>query len=152
MRSCPPLSRPQHGFLRCNDGGSSKRAECQVGCERGYRLDGDSRLTCQANSQWSGPQPRCVGKPSSPPNHYFTVMCYIRNASVKETPIALASFVPEEQPLPYYNQFLFRWTVSWFCSKTFLGYICILSVYVVILADILIAIYLGTLGHSSVSV
>ncbi|KAM8746660.1 sushi, von Willebrand factor type A, EGF and pentraxin domain-containing protein 1 isoform 1-T1 [Acanthopagrus schlegelii] len=60
VRSCPPLSRPQHGFLRCNDGGSSKRAECQVGCERGYRLDGDSRLTCQANSQWSGPQPRCV--------------------------------------------------------------------------------------------
>uniref|UniRef100_A0A8C4EGK4 Sushi, von Willebrand factor type A, EGF and pentraxin domain-containing protein 1 n=1 Tax=Dicentrarchus labrax TaxID=13489 RepID=A0A8C4EGK4_DICLA len=60
VRSCQPLSRPQHGFLRCSDGGASHRAECQVGCERGYRLEGDSRLACQANSQWSGPQPRCV--------------------------------------------------------------------------------------------
>ncbi|KAE8279214.1 Sushi, von Willebrand factor type A, EGF and pentraxin domain-containing protein 1 [Larimichthys crocea] len=58
VRSCPPLARPQHGFLRCNDGDAAYRAECQVGCERGYRLEGDSRLTCQANSQWSGPQPR----------------------------------------------------------------------------------------------
>ncbi|GLD72713.1 sushi, von Willebrand factor type A, EGF and pentraxin domain-containing protein 1 [Lates japonicus] len=58
VRSCPPLTRPQHGFLRCSDGGASYRAECQVGCERGYRLEGDFRLTCQANSQWSGPQPR----------------------------------------------------------------------------------------------
>uniref|UniRef100_A0A3P8S3J5 Sushi, von Willebrand factor type A, EGF and pentraxin domain-containing protein 1 n=1 Tax=Amphiprion percula TaxID=161767 RepID=A0A3P8S3J5_AMPPE len=57
-RSCLPLSRPQHGFLRCSDGGASYRAECQVGCDRGYRLEGDSRLTCQASSQWSGPQPR----------------------------------------------------------------------------------------------
>lgn len=72
VRSCPPLSRPPHGFLRCNNGGTSFRAECQAGCERGYRLEGDSRLTCQANSQWSGPQPRCVGKPSSPPNLYLT--------------------------------------------------------------------------------
>ncbi|XP_030018068.1 sushi, von Willebrand factor type A, EGF and pentraxin domain-containing protein 1 isoform X2 [Sphaeramia orbicularis] len=60
VRSCPPLPRPQHGFLRCSDSGASYRAECQVGCDRGYRLEGDSRLTCQANSQWSGPQPRCV--------------------------------------------------------------------------------------------
>ncbi|KAI3375735.1 hypothetical protein L3Q82_004034 [Scortum barcoo] len=60
VRSCPPLSRPQHGFLRCSDGGASHRAECQVGCERGYKLEGSSRLTCQADSQWSGPQPRCV--------------------------------------------------------------------------------------------
>ncbi|XP_053271757.1 sushi, von Willebrand factor type A, EGF and pentraxin domain-containing protein 1 [Pleuronectes platessa] len=60
VRSCPPLSRPPHGFLRCSDGGASRRAECQAGCERGYRLEGDVRLTCQVNSQWSGSQPRCV--------------------------------------------------------------------------------------------
>ncbi|XP_029026032.1 sushi, von Willebrand factor type A, EGF and pentraxin domain-containing protein 1 isoform X4 [Betta splendens] len=60
VRSCPPLSQPQHGLLKCNDGGASFRAECQVSCERGYKLEGDSRLSCQANSQWSGPQPRCV--------------------------------------------------------------------------------------------
>ncbi|KAI4808144.1 hypothetical protein KUCAC02_000212 [Chaenocephalus aceratus] len=60
VRSCPALARPQHGSLRCTDGGSTRRAECQLGCERGYRLQGEARLTCQANSQWSGPQPRCV--------------------------------------------------------------------------------------------
>uniref|UniRef100_A0A8C2X8M0 Sushi, von Willebrand factor type A, EGF and pentraxin domain-containing protein 1 n=1 Tax=Cyclopterus lumpus TaxID=8103 RepID=A0A8C2X8M0_CYCLU len=60
VRSCSPLARPQHGFLRCSDGVASHRAECQAGCERGYRLEGDPRLTCQPNSQWSGSQPRCV--------------------------------------------------------------------------------------------
>uniref|UniRef100_A0A667ZKN9 Sushi, von Willebrand factor type A, EGF and pentraxin domain-containing protein 1 n=1 Tax=Myripristis murdjan TaxID=586833 RepID=A0A667ZKN9_9TELE len=60
VRSCPPLGRPRHGFLRCSNGGASYRAECEVGCERGYRLEGDSKLVCQANSQWSGSQPRCV--------------------------------------------------------------------------------------------
>ncbi|XP_061566532.1 sushi, von Willebrand factor type A, EGF and pentraxin domain-containing protein 1 isoform X1 [Cololabis saira] len=60
VRSCLPLSRPQHGSLRCSDGAASYKAECQVGCDRGYRLEGDSTLTCQANSQWSGPLPRCV--------------------------------------------------------------------------------------------
>ncbi|XP_056156472.1 LOW QUALITY PROTEIN: sushi, von Willebrand factor type A, EGF and pentraxin domain-containing protein 1 [Lampris incognitus] len=60
VRSCPALSRPQHGYLRCSDGGASYRAQCEAGCMRGYRLEGDSRLTCQANSQWSGALPRCV--------------------------------------------------------------------------------------------
>ncbi|XP_028329615.1 sushi, von Willebrand factor type A, EGF and pentraxin domain-containing protein 1 isoform X2 [Gouania willdenowi] len=60
VRSCSPLPRPPHGFLRCSDGGASYRAQCQAGCDRGYRLEGDNRLTCQANSQWSGTQPRCV--------------------------------------------------------------------------------------------
>ncbi|XP_068164048.1 sushi, von Willebrand factor type A, EGF and pentraxin domain-containing protein 1 isoform X1 [Antennarius striatus] len=60
VRSCPPLARPQHGFLRCNNGAAPYRMECQAGCDRGYRLEGDSRLTCRNTSQWSGPQPRCV--------------------------------------------------------------------------------------------
>lgn len=60
VRSCPALSRPQHGYLRCSEGGASYRAQCEAGCDRGYRLEGDAKLTCQANSQWSGPQPRCV--------------------------------------------------------------------------------------------
>ncbi|KAG7250004.1 hypothetical protein CRUP_020915 [Coryphaenoides rupestris] len=84
VRTCAPLSRPQHGYLRCSGGGrgaggggsagggggagdgggASYRAECVAGCERGYRLEGEARLTCLADSMWSGPQPRCVGKPS----------------------------------------------------------------------------------------
>ncbi|CAN9509297.1 unnamed protein product [Ophioblennius macclurei] len=60
VRSCPPLTKPPHGFLRCSGGGASYRAECQAGCERGYRLEGGARLTCQADSRWSGAPPRCV--------------------------------------------------------------------------------------------
>nr|XP_057922474.1 sushi, von Willebrand factor type A, EGF and pentraxin domain-containing protein 1 isoform X2 [Doryrhamphus excisus] len=59
-RSCPPLAKPQHGFLKCSNGSASFRAECQVGCDRGYRIEGGPRITCLANSQWSGPLPRCV--------------------------------------------------------------------------------------------
>ncbi|XP_006809694.1 sushi, von Willebrand factor type A, EGF and pentraxin domain-containing protein 1-like [Neolamprologus brichardi] len=60
VRSCPHLSLPKHGFLSCSNSFGSYRVVCQVGCDRGYRLEGDSELTCQANYQWSGPQPRCV--------------------------------------------------------------------------------------------
>lgn len=73
VRSCPPLSRPQHGFLRCTEGGASYRAECQVGCDRGYRLEGESRLTCQASSQWSGPQPRGALSPHCRPEEHLAL-------------------------------------------------------------------------------
>lgn len=76
VRSCPALSRPQHGFLRCGNSGATHRMECQVGCERGYRLEGPARLVCQADSQWSGSQPRCVGKPH--PKSLSPALC--RNA------------------------------------------------------------------------
>ncbi|XP_019713979.1 sushi, von Willebrand factor type A, EGF and pentraxin domain-containing protein 1 isoform X2 [Hippocampus comes] len=59
-RSCPPLAKPLHGTLKCSNGGASLRAECQVDCNRGHRVEGDPRITCLANSQWSGPLPRCV--------------------------------------------------------------------------------------------
>uniref|UniRef100_M3ZHP6 Sushi, von Willebrand factor type A, EGF and pentraxin domain containing 1 n=1 Tax=Xiphophorus maculatus TaxID=8083 RepID=M3ZHP6_XIPMA len=70
-RSCPVLSRPQHGFLRCSDGGVSYGTQCQVGCERGYRLEGDSTLACQANSQWSGSLPRVRCHPIVNPKNNF---------------------------------------------------------------------------------
>uniref|UniRef100_A0AAV2KP80 Sushi, von Willebrand factor type A, EGF and pentraxin domain-containing protein 1 n=1 Tax=Knipowitschia caucasica TaxID=637954 RepID=A0AAV2KP80_KNICA len=60
VRSCPSLSRPQHGFLKCSKGGASYGVECHVGCDRGFRLEGESKLVCQANSQWNGTLPRCV--------------------------------------------------------------------------------------------
>ncbi|XP_028973250.2 sushi, von Willebrand factor type A, EGF and pentraxin domain-containing protein 1 isoform X3 [Esox lucius] len=60
VRSCPALSPPQNGRVNCSEGGAPFRAECEVRCAEGYRLVGDSRLSCQADSQWSGIQPRCV--------------------------------------------------------------------------------------------
>ncbi|XP_061525630.1 sushi, von Willebrand factor type A, EGF and pentraxin domain-containing protein 1 isoform X5 [Phycodurus eques] len=60
LRSCPPLAKPPHGTLKCSKGGASYRAECQVDCNRGHRVEGDPKITCLANSQWSGPLPRCV--------------------------------------------------------------------------------------------
>uniref|UniRef100_A0A673WK27 Sushi, von Willebrand factor type A, EGF and pentraxin domain-containing protein 1 n=1 Tax=Salmo trutta TaxID=8032 RepID=A0A673WK27_SALTR len=58
--SCPALSPPQHGHMNCSEGGASYRAECDIRCAEGYRLEGDARLSCQADSLWSGIQPRCV--------------------------------------------------------------------------------------------
>ncbi|XP_045068130.1 sushi, von Willebrand factor type A, EGF and pentraxin domain-containing protein 1 isoform X2 [Coregonus clupeaformis] len=60
VRSCPALSPPQHGHMNCSEGGASYRAECEIHCAEGYRLEGDARLSCQADSLWSGIQPRCV--------------------------------------------------------------------------------------------
>uniref|UniRef100_A0A8C7PS29 Sushi, von Willebrand factor type A, EGF and pentraxin domain-containing protein 1 n=1 Tax=Oncorhynchus mykiss TaxID=8022 RepID=A0A8C7PS29_ONCMY len=60
VRSCPALSPPQHGHMNCSEGGASNRAECEIRCAEGYRLEGDTRLSCQADSLWSGIQPRCV--------------------------------------------------------------------------------------------
>ncbi|XP_056124585.1 sushi, von Willebrand factor type A, EGF and pentraxin domain-containing protein 1 isoform X2 [Rhinichthys klamathensis goyatoka] len=60
VRSCPDLSPPHHGVLNCSERTAPYRLECWVRCEQGYRLQGRARLTCLANSQWSGPQPRCA--------------------------------------------------------------------------------------------
>nr|XP_046174411.1 sushi, von Willebrand factor type A, EGF and pentraxin domain-containing protein 1-like isoform X1 [Oncorhynchus gorbuscha] len=60
VRSCPALSPPEHGHMNCSEGGASYRAECEIRCAEGYRLEGDTRLSCQADSLWSGIQPRCV--------------------------------------------------------------------------------------------
>ncbi len=62
VRTCPDLSPPRHGVLNCSEGTAPYRLECLVRCKQGYKLQGRARLTCLANSQWSGPQPRCVGK------------------------------------------------------------------------------------------
>ncbi|KAL0970174.1 hypothetical protein UPYG_G00238360 [Umbra pygmaea] len=60
VRSCPALSPPNHGHMNCSEGGASYRAECEVRCAEGYRLVGDGRVSCQADSHWSGTLPRCV--------------------------------------------------------------------------------------------
>ncbi|XP_070977615.1 sushi, von Willebrand factor type A, EGF and pentraxin domain-containing protein 1 isoform X2 [Oncorhynchus clarkii lewisi] len=60
VRSCPTLSPPQHGHMNCSKGVASYKAACEVRCAKGYKLEGDARLSCQADSQWSGIQPRCV--------------------------------------------------------------------------------------------
>uniref|UniRef100_A0A9J7ZG39 Sushi, von Willebrand factor type A, EGF and pentraxin domain-containing protein 1 n=1 Tax=Cyprinus carpio carpio TaxID=630221 RepID=A0A9J7ZG39_CYPCA len=60
VRACPDLSPPRHGVLNCSEQTTPHRLECLVRCEQGYRLQGRARLTCLANSEWSGPQPRCV--------------------------------------------------------------------------------------------
>uniref|UniRef100_A0AAY4CTR2 Sushi, von Willebrand factor type A, EGF and pentraxin domain-containing protein 1 n=1 Tax=Denticeps clupeoides TaxID=299321 RepID=A0AAY4CTR2_9TELE len=60
VRSCPKLSPPPHGQVNCAESGPPYTGECEVRCAKGYQVLGHSRLTCQSNSQWSGPPPRCV--------------------------------------------------------------------------------------------
>ncbi|KAJ8262626.1 hypothetical protein GJAV_G00168500 [Gymnothorax javanicus] len=60
VRTCRTLSPPRHGRLNCSEGSASFRTRCEIYCAAGYKLEGSAQLICQANSQWSGTQPRCV--------------------------------------------------------------------------------------------
>ncbi|XP_043916972.1 sushi, von Willebrand factor type A, EGF and pentraxin domain-containing protein 1 isoform X2 [Protopterus annectens] len=60
VRKCPLLLTPLHGHVNCSTSDTSYRTECHVTCDRGYRLKGTSKLTCQANSQWDNDAPQCI--------------------------------------------------------------------------------------------
>ncbi|MBN3306145.1 SVEP1 protein, partial [Amia calva] len=60
VRTCPRLREPEHGHINCSAPDASYRTVCDVNCEKGYRLEGSKRLTCQVNAQWSWAEPRCV--------------------------------------------------------------------------------------------
>ncbi|KAI5629830.1 sushi, von Willebrand factor type A, EGF and pentraxin domain-containing protein 1 isoform X1 [Silurus asotus] len=66
VRSCPALSAPQHGQLNCTNGDPLSQLECSVRCQKGYRLEGNAKLTCLPNLQWSSSPPRCVEVRCSP--------------------------------------------------------------------------------------
>ncbi|XP_051818518.1 sushi, von Willebrand factor type A, EGF and pentraxin domain-containing protein 1 [Antechinus flavipes] len=60
VRTCPQLRKPDNGEISCTSGETLYRTVCLITCDEGYRLEGNSRLTCQGNSQWDGIEPRCV--------------------------------------------------------------------------------------------
>nr|XP_060465550.1 sushi, von Willebrand factor type A, EGF and pentraxin domain-containing protein 1 [Panthera onca] len=60
VRTCPHLRQPKHGRISCSTKEMSYKTVCLVTCDEGYRLEGSAKLTCQANTQWDGLEPRCV--------------------------------------------------------------------------------------------
>uniref|UniRef100_H3AD23 Sushi, von Willebrand factor type A, EGF and pentraxin domain containing 1 n=1 Tax=Latimeria chalumnae TaxID=7897 RepID=H3AD23_LATCH len=60
VRTCSKLHHPENGYINCTTRDTSYRTVCQVTCNEGYRLEGNSKLTCQVNSLWNGKEPRCV--------------------------------------------------------------------------------------------
>uniref|UniRef100_A0ABI7WK14 Sushi, von Willebrand factor type A, EGF and pentraxin domain containing 1 n=1 Tax=Felis catus TaxID=9685 RepID=A0ABI7WK14_FELCA len=60
VRTCPHLRQPKHGRISCSTKEMSYKTVCLVTCDEGYRLEGSTKLTCQANTQWDGLEPRCV--------------------------------------------------------------------------------------------
>ena len=56
--SCgPPPKAPANG--QRNGSGTTFASTVTYTCNRGYTLQGDSRRTCMANSEWSGRTPTC---------------------------------------------------------------------------------------------
>uniref|UniRef100_A0A8D0GC18 Sushi, von Willebrand factor type A, EGF and pentraxin domain containing 1 n=1 Tax=Sphenodon punctatus TaxID=8508 RepID=A0A8D0GC18_SPHPU len=60
IRTCPKLHSPANGRINCSLGDISYKTVCSVTCDEGYDLEGNSKLTCQGNSQWDGKEPKCV--------------------------------------------------------------------------------------------
>ncbi|XP_072848120.2 sushi, von Willebrand factor type A, EGF and pentraxin domain-containing protein 1 isoform X1 [Pogona vitticeps] len=60
VRTCPKLFAPQHGHINCSPTEISYGTVCLVTCDDNYELEGNSKLTCQGNSQWDGKEPKCV--------------------------------------------------------------------------------------------
>ncbi|KAK9956629.1 hypothetical protein ABG768_014348 [Culter alburnus] len=59
--ACDPLVVPAQSHLTCADplGKFSFRSSCNATCEEGYRLRGESTLTCLSDGNWSAPTPEC---------------------------------------------------------------------------------------------
>nr|XP_045229548.1 sushi, von Willebrand factor type A, EGF and pentraxin domain-containing protein 1 [Macaca fascicularis] len=60
VRTCPHLRQPKHGHISCSTREMLYKTTCFIACDEGYRLEGNDKLTCQGNSHWDGPEPRCV--------------------------------------------------------------------------------------------
>ncbi|MEQ2269949.1 hypothetical protein XENORESO_012754 [Xenotaenia resolanae] len=56
---CPALQDPDNGFITCEDMRFSYAKSCSFSCGPGYRLVGQSRVTCTAAAEWSEHMPRC---------------------------------------------------------------------------------------------
>uniref|UniRef100_A0A8C1UB94 Selectin P n=1 Tax=Cyprinus carpio TaxID=7962 RepID=A0A8C1UB94_CYPCA len=77
--ACDPLETPAKSHLTCADplGKFSLRSSCNITCEEGYTLRGETTLTCLSDGNWSAPSPVCEARQCSPlikPSH-GTVTC-----------------------------------------------------------------------------
>ena len=54
---CRYLSTPSNGYISSNR--TIFGTTVTFSCEDGYRLKGDSELTCFPNGSWSNPEPSC---------------------------------------------------------------------------------------------
>ncbi|KAK5870182.1 hypothetical protein PBY51_024837 [Eleginops maclovinus] len=57
---CPPLPRPDNGYLSCFGGNLTFNSTCRFQCNRGFQIIGSSEVTCEDTGVWSGPRPTCA--------------------------------------------------------------------------------------------
>ncbi|KAF5890762.1 P-selectin-like isoform X2, partial [Clarias magur] len=55
---CPTLDVPENGTMNCS--GESYGSKCVFSCNAGFRLLGESELTCTKTAQWSQKTPSCT--------------------------------------------------------------------------------------------
>ncbi|KAK2521486.1 Svep1 [Columba livia] len=60
VRTCPKLQAPENGHINCSTADISYKTVCFVTCNEGYEVEGNTKLTCQGNSQWDSKEPKCV--------------------------------------------------------------------------------------------
>nr|XP_033936693.1 P-selectin-like isoform X2 [Pseudochaenichthys georgianus] len=57
---CPPLPRPDNGYLSCFGGNLTFNSTCRYGCNLGFLILGSPEVTCEVTGVWSGPRPTCA--------------------------------------------------------------------------------------------
>ncbi|KAK5931123.1 hypothetical protein CgunFtcFv8_027298 [Champsocephalus gunnari] len=57
---CPPLPRPDNGYLSCFGGNLTFNSTCRYGCSLGFLILGSPEVTCEVTGVWSGPRPTCA--------------------------------------------------------------------------------------------
>lgn len=74
---CPPLSRPDSGYLSCSGENNSFNITCQFKCYSGFMMEGPPNVTCGPNGDWSGPRPVCTGR--------FFYLCFWKTNNYTKT-------------------------------------------------------------------
>lgn len=65
---CRIPAAPKNGVIRCFDENSETGSfvpagtKCNLWCNEGYKLMGDSQRICNDSGNWGGKEPQCLGK------------------------------------------------------------------------------------------
>ncbi len=59
VKTCGKLNDPSDGKVVLRDAQLVTGSEAEYYCKRGFVLEGDRKLLCQANGKWAGQVPTC---------------------------------------------------------------------------------------------
>lgn len=83
--TCPSVSHLDHGLVSASGDGASSGSTIRFSCNEGFRLDGQSQITCQADGRWSAPIPECRALFCPNPEEIDNSLTVIRGNHVGDT-------------------------------------------------------------------